>query len=104
VLSVIDLIEADATHLNLAPKGEPQLGRRGLYPSTGGRSARDEQMALLWMLNQSDGNHSMLDVAERSGYPHRLLRDAATKLTAAGLLKPVSDTEAAPSDTGVSAS
>ena len=47
---------------------EPQLGRRGLYDSMGGAGERrNREMALLWVLNLSDGGHSLLDIAERSG-------------------------------------
>jgi len=84
---VVEVLEGNRTYLNLSPKGEPQLGRRGLYGQIGGRSdAEERQMAMLWVLNQSDGTHSLLDVAERSGVPFALLADVAADLEAAGLL------------------
>ncbi|HEY4792306.1 MAG TPA: DUF4910 domain-containing protein, partial [Actinomycetes bacterium] len=65
---VVQVLEGDRRYLNLRPKGEPQLGKRGLYGQIGGRSdAEERQMAMLWVLNQSDGGMSVLDVAERSG-------------------------------------
>ena len=67
MIDILDVLEADRRYVNLAPKGEPQLGRRGLYPTIGGAAAEEEQLAMLWVLNQSDGRHSLLDVAERSG-------------------------------------
>ncbi|HEV8163350.1 MAG TPA: winged helix-turn-helix domain-containing protein, partial [Actinomycetota bacterium] len=68
---------------------EPQLGRRGLYGSIGGRSdAEDRQMAMLWMLNLSDGDHSLLDVASRAGLPFGLVAEVAGTLQEAGLLAP----------------
>jgi aminopeptidase-like protein len=72
--------------VNLAPKGEPQLGRRGLYPATGGEAAREEQLAMLWVLNQSDGTASVLDVTERSGLTFPVISEAAIRLKEAGLL------------------
>jgi aminopeptidase-like protein len=87
LLELIDLIESDLHFINLAPMGEPQLGRRGLVPSVGGKAARSEQLALLWVLNLSDGNHSVLDIAERSGLPFDHLRRAIEALTACGLLE-----------------
>jgi aminopeptidase-like protein len=73
--------------MNLSPKCEPQLGKRGLYGSVGGQShAVASQMAMLWVLNQSDGAHTLLDVAERSGLPFGELDQAARALQSAGLL------------------
>ena len=89
-LKIFEAIEADVRYVNLSPKGEPQLGRRGLYRSTGGYYAGmpDRQMALFWMLNQSDGNTSLLDIAEKSGLSAGVLARAALDLQAAGLLAP----------------
>ncbi|MFI7043778.1 DUF4910 domain-containing protein [Streptosporangium sandarakinum] len=82
------VLEGDRRHLNLSPYGEPQLGRRGLYGSLGGRSdTKRAQMAMLWVLNLSDGDHGLLDIAERSGLPFHVVADAARDLRAAGLLK-----------------
>jgi aminopeptidase-like protein len=84
---VVQVLEADRRYVNLSPKGEPQLGRRGLYGQIGGRSdAEERQMAMLWVLNQSDGRHGLLDVAERSGVPLALLAEVAADLEEAGLL------------------
>jgi aminopeptidase-like protein len=84
---VVQVLEADRRYVNLSPKGEPQLGRRGLYGQIGGRSdAEERQMAMLWVLNQSDGGHSVLEVAERSGLPFALLAEVAADLEEAGLL------------------
>ena len=76
-----------ATYVNLSPKGEPQLGRRGLYRSLGGGDAgRQAELALLWVLNLSDGRHGLIDIAERSSLPMDLLEDAVRKLLEAELL------------------
>ncbi|MBM2821934.1 MAG: peptidase [Thermoleophilia bacterium] len=86
VLEILDVLETDKRYVNLAPKGEPQLGKRGLYSSTGGGAVRDEQLAMLWVLNQSDGINSLLDIAERSEMPFARIRESARRLTDAGLL------------------
>jgi aminopeptidase-like protein len=84
---VIDVLEANRRYLNLSPKGEPQLGRRGLYRSTGGGgSPKNMEMAILWVLNQSDGTHDLLDIADRSGLPFADIARAAERLVQAGLL------------------
>jgi len=89
-LKIFEAIEADVRYVNLSPKGEPQLGRRGLYRSTGGyyTGVPDRQMALFWLLNQSDGNTSLLDIAEKSGLSAGVLARAALDLQVAGLLAP----------------
>jgi len=83
---VVDVLEHDAAYTNLAPYGEPQLGPRGLYPATGGRSADEEVMAMLWTLGYSDGATSLLAIAETAGLPFATVRAAAARLAAAGLL------------------
>ncbi|MFC5187707.1 DUF4910 domain-containing protein [Actinomadura harenae] len=84
----VQVLERDRTYLNLSPLGEPQLGRRGLYGALGGRSDTEQaQMAMLWVLNQSDGLHSLLDIADRSDLPFATVADAADALRDAGLLK-----------------
>ncbi|MFJ6406762.1 DUF4910 domain-containing protein [Streptomyces hydrogenans] len=82
------VLDRDRRYVNLSPYGEPQLGRRGLYDSLGGRSdAKQAQMAMLWVLSLSDGEHGLLDVAERAGLPFDTVADAADALRAAGLIK-----------------
>ena len=84
----VTVLERDRRYVNLSPYGEPQLGRRGLYDSLGGRSdTKQAQLAMLWVLNLSDGEHSLLDVAQRSGLPFATVADAADALRGAGLVK-----------------
>jgi aminopeptidase-like protein len=97
ITTAIDLIENDRRYENLSPKCEPQLGRRGLYTAIGGdKDAPAKSMAMLWTLNLSDGAHSLLDIAERSGIAFDTLRQAADLLEAHGLLRSVDDIGAAP--------
>jgi aminopeptidase-like protein len=89
-LDLVEVLESNRRFTNLSPYGEPQLGRRGLYRSAGGAVATpDDERALLWVLNQSDGSASLLDVARASGLPYRVVRRAAERLEGAGLLQPV---------------
>src|SRR6516162_1014426 len=86
---IVAVIEGDAVYRSCNQKGEPQLGRRGLYAAMGGqRSADYDQMALLWVLNLADGRHSLLGMAERAGVPFATLRAAANALLAVDLLEP----------------
>jgi aminopeptidase-like protein len=82
------VLDRNRRYVNLSPYGEPQLGKRGLYESLGGRSdAKQAQMAMLWVLNLSDGEHSLLDIAERAGLPFDIVDVAARALHDAGLVK-----------------
>jgi aminopeptidase-like protein len=46
-------------------------------------------MALLWVLNLSDGQHDLLGIAERSGESFSEIQKAADALVVSGLLKSV---------------
>jgi aminopeptidase-like protein len=88
VTEILGVLERDRSYTNLSPYGEPQLGKRGLYESLGGRSdTKQAQMAMLWVLNYSDGEHTLLDIARRSGLPFSSVAAAADALIDAGLLK-----------------
>jgi aminopeptidase-like protein len=90
-LTTIDVIEHNRKYLNLKPFCEPKLGDYGLYDSVGGLSVGDFQMAVLWLLNMSDGTNSLLDVGARCNLPWGTLKEALRALCEAGLLKPVEE-------------
>lgn len=88
IWDILEVLDRDRRYVNLSPYGEPQLGKRGLYESLGGRSdTKQAQMAMLWVLNYSDGEHSLLDIAVRSGLPFAAVAAAADALHDAGLVK-----------------
>jgi aminopeptidase-like protein len=88
-LRLVDVLESNRLCRNLSPYGEPQLGKRGLYRSAGGAvESPDDERALLWVLNQSDGGSSLLDIARSSGLRYAVVRRAAERLENAGLLGP----------------
>lgn len=90
-LAALSLLEQNEVYVNQNPKGEPQLGRRGLYSPVGGASAgRADELTLLWVLNLSDGTHSLLDIADRAGLDFESIRRAADTLARHGLLEKVS--------------
>lgn len=87
-LSILHIIENNRMLINQSPKGEPQLGRRGLYRDVSGQSdEKADELPLLWVLNLSDGEHSLLDIAERSGLAFARIKGAADTLQRVGLLK-----------------
>jgi aminopeptidase-like protein len=89
--ALLDVLEGNRCYKNLSPFCEPQLGKRNLYRSSGGEAIGAEINARLWVLNFSDGDHSLLDIAERSGLPFATICDAAELLHQNGLLATASD-------------
>nr|WP_206314145.1 DUF4910 domain-containing protein [Streptomyces coryli] len=84
----VAVLDRNRRYVNLSPYGEPQLGRRGLYDALGGRSdTKQAQMAMLWVLSLADGEHSLLDIAERADLPFDAVATAADALEGAGLIK-----------------
>jgi aminopeptidase-like protein len=77
--NLLDLLDGDCTYARTDGRGEPQLGRRGLYRAIAGQKegGGPNQMDLLWMLNLADGEHSLLDMAERADVPFARLQAAA---------------------------
>jgi aminopeptidase-like protein len=96
--ALVDVLEGNALYRNLNPFCEPQLGKRGLYRAGGGESIGAAINARLWMLNFSDGDHSLLDIAERSALPFSVIRDAADVLIEGGLLAEVPQPRPVPTE------
>jgi aminopeptidase-like protein len=86
IVKAICVIENDVIYRNMLPKCEPQLGKRGLFRRVGGKEIATENMAMLWVLNLSDGAYSLLDIAERSKLPFEIVLEAARLLEVYGLL------------------
>jgi aminopeptidase-like protein len=93
--AALDVLENNCRYRNLSPFCEPQLGKRNLYRPTGGEAIGLELNARLWVLNLSDGDYSVLDIAERSGLPFAAISDAAHLLRENGLLSVVNNDLAA---------
>lgn len=91
ILRALQILERNRTCRNLRPKGEPRLSKYGLYRGVGGtRQGKFDEMALLWVLNLSDGTNDLLTIAERAGLKFEEIADAADALGAHGLLDTVS--------------
>ena len=84
--AILDALENNRWYRNELPYCEPQLGKRDLYRATGGEAGGEEIMARLWVMNLSDGKHSLLDIAEQSGILFSTLCEAADLLCQKGLL------------------
>jgi aminopeptidase-like protein len=78
LIRIVYYAENNMTCMNMYPKGEPQLGKRGIYNATGGHGDRkDIEMAILWVLNMSDGSNDILSIASKSGLSFEVVADAA---------------------------
>lgn len=87
-LAVFNILESNKKYINLNPKCEPQLGKRGLYQMTGGQKDKKiKELALLWVLNLSDGNNTLLDISDRAGLEFAVIKDASDALFKHDLLK-----------------
>ena len=87
-LKVIFILENNHSYINLNPKCEPHLGKRGLYNHIGGQKANDQlKQSILWVLNLSDGKHSLLDISNKSELQFDLIHNAAEILLQNNLLK-----------------
>ena len=93
-IEVIEILESNRAYVNQFPYGEPQLGRRGLYHSIGGDSdTYSREFTMLWVLNLSDGEHTLLDIAELANQPYVEILKTAQLLESHGLLVSVADTD-----------
>ncbi len=87
---VIDFVDKNKKYVNLNPKCEPQLGKRGLYNNLGGqRNAEESDRACLYILNYSDSNHSLLDISEKSGISFEIILRAAERLLKCNLIREI---------------
>jgi aminopeptidase-like protein len=86
---LVALLDENRCLINLSPKGEPRLGKRGLYGSVGGVPPGDFEQALLWVLNYCDGAHDLLSIAERSRLGFARIAQAAAALEGAGLARDI---------------
>jgi len=76
----------DQVFLNLKPKCEPKLDKTGMYRKIGGKNNNDA-LTILWVLNYSDGKHSLRDITLRSGIDFKQIKQTAELLHEKKLLK-----------------
>ena len=89
-LEVVYILENNKRYVNLNPNCEPNLGSRGLYNLVGGaKGGNNFAVRLLWVLNLSDGENDLLEIAIRSGIKFREIKEAVERLKEVGLVKGV---------------
>jgi aminopeptidase-like protein len=84
---ILAMLDTNDRYLNLSPKCEPRLGPRGLYNLVGGHGPGEFEHALLWVLNQSDGENDLLAIARKSRLDYTVVAAAAAALVSAQLLQ-----------------
>ena len=86
-MSILQILDNNKIYINQNPKCEPQLGKRGLYRAIGGQKDGGlNEMAILWVLNLSDGHHTLLDIDKKSEMAFDVIKKAADILLASDLL------------------
>ncbi len=84
---ILSMLDTNARFLNLSPKCEPRLGPRGLFNLVGGHGPGEFEHAVLWVLNQSDGEPDLLAITRKSGIDYAVVAAAAEALVKVGLLR-----------------
>lgn len=86
-VQILNALEGNGVYVNQNPYCEPQLSKRNLYPTLMGEGARSREVqGRLWLLNYSDGKHSLIDIAEKMDVSVLDLIQFAKPLCDAGLL------------------
>jgi len=87
-LDAIYIIENNYIYINKLPFCEPQLGKRGLYPTLGSqKDTEDRVTAMMWLLNQADGTQDLIEIGKKSGSSIFVLIDIAKKLCDENILE-----------------
>jgi aminopeptidase-like protein len=85
---IVEALEANDTFEATLPHCEPNLGSRGLYPTTGGAAGCEQGLEdMMQLLNFCDGGPDLLAVADRAGRPIAALAPIAEMLSERGLLR-----------------
>lgn len=87
-LEIIEVLEKNEKYINKMPFCEPQLGKRGLYPTLGSQKGTEDFVkAMMWVLNLSDGSNDLISISERSKIPISQLIPVIDKLIENGILE-----------------
>lgn len=78
-----------SVYVQTVVKGEPQLGKRGLYHTMHARTVADEVLLRTHILAYSDGSHSVTDIAELTGRPQEQIDILVSELLDHGLVEQV---------------
>jgi aminopeptidase-like protein len=68
---------------------EPHLGRRGLYPTLSKKNSGDQKRLIMNLLSYCDGEHSLIDIAEKINLPAWDLYESIETLISHDLISPI---------------
>jgi len=84
----IELIEKNSIY-KVNTLCEPQLGKRGLYPTLSTKNSASEVKTMMNLLSFCDGEHSLIDIAEKINLPAWDLYELIEKLVSHDLISPM---------------
>ena len=98
VVNILKGIEGNSImYRRVDPRGEPMLSKYDLYhrqhthENVARNSDWEDRTVMMWLLNLADGEHSLIDIAERSGANINQLTEQAVMLCDVGLLEQLSN-------------
>ncbi|MCR5196756.1 MAG: DUF4910 domain-containing protein [Pseudobutyrivibrio sp.] len=83
---VVDALEYNKYYVMTQPC-EPQLGKRGLFPTVSKKGSYDAVMAMMYFMTYADGRNDLLGISEITGVPVRELIEIVDKLYDNGLIE-----------------
>jgi aminopeptidase-like protein len=84
----LELIEKNNTYkVNILC--EPQMGRRGLYPTLSKKNSGDQTRFIMNFLSYCDGGHTLIDIAEKINLPAWDLYESIETLISHDLISPI---------------
>ncbi len=84
---IVYYLEYNKNYHNINPKCEPNLGNRGLYDLIGAGKRSDSIALYKWILNYSDGNHSLIDISNKCNTDFPTILQAAMDLEMVNLIR-----------------
>jgi len=85
--SIVCELENFEIFVNKFPNGEPQLGNRGLFRSLSEINRAEDELAMWWILNYSDGKNDLNSIANLSGCNIETIKRVTNKLKEGGILE-----------------
>lgn len=90
ITSVIQALEHNR-HYKIKVLGEPQLGRRGLYPTVSQKGSYDKVMPMRNFIAYADGKNDLIEISNIINVPVNVLIDITNELISCGLLEVCDD-------------